>query len=87
MMRKETAIKLWEWSSYIVILGATLVFFLFKKNLDITLLLLVVAVYLRVMMYRTKYKACQEENELLESDLRKLTHLLESQKKKEINNK
>ena len=51
-MDSKKAIKFYEWASYVLILAATAVFFLMEKNVSLTLLVLVVAVYLRVMMYR-----------------------------------
>ena len=72
-MSNDTAAKIYEWGSYILITGATLCFFLTGKRVELTLLVLVIAVYLRVMMYRTKYKAFEEENEELKADLRRLT--------------
>lgn len=81
-MTNDTATKIYEWASYVLIIGATIVFFVTHKNVDLTLLILVVAVYLRVMMYRTKYKACEEENEDLKKDLRRLTQVLKEKEKK-----
>ncbi|MDO4217958.1 MAG: hypothetical protein Q4D03_07295 [Bacteroidales bacterium] len=81
-MKKDTAAKIYEWASYIMLLGATVVFFLTSKNVQITLLILVVAVYLRALMYRARYKSYEEENETLKRDLRRLTAALKESEKK-----
>lgn len=80
-MTDETAAKIYEWGSYILLIGATVVFFATHRNIDLTLLILVVAVYLRVMMYRTKYKAFEAENEDLKKDLRRLTQVLKEKER------
>ena len=76
-MKEETKITVYKWVSYVLILAATVVFFI-TKNVDITLLVLVVAVYAHALMYRCKYNSCIQENEELKSDLRRLTSLLQS---------
>lgn len=75
-MTHQTASKIYEWGSYVLILAATAIFFIMDKNVELTLLVLVVAVYMRVMLYRTRYQAAQEENEELKQDLRRLTQAL-----------
>lgn len=84
-MTYKTALKVYEIASYVLILGATVVFFMLRKEgvgLSMTLLILVLAVFCRMMMERTRYKACEEENEQLSEDLRRLTKLLADEKKK-----
>lgn len=84
-MSYKTALKVYEIVSYVLILGATVVFFMLRNEtagLTMTLLILVLAVFCRMMMERTRYKACEEENEQLSEDLRRLTKLLADEKKK-----
>jgi len=81
-MTDNTAAKIYEWGSYVLILAATVLFFALDRNVNITLLVLVVAVYLRVMMYRTRCQSAQKENEELKSDLRRLTQLLKEKENK-----
>lgn len=83
IMSKETAMKIYEWASYILLLAATVVFFISGKNVDLTLIVLVCAVYMRVLMYRTKYRICEEENEEVKRDLRKLTALLKEKEQQQ----
>ncbi len=80
-MKKETAAKIYEWASYLLLLGATVVFFVTSKNVQLTLLVLVVAVYLRALMYRARYKSYEEENDTLKRDLRRLTAALKESEK------
>ncbi|MCR5423168.1 MAG: hypothetical protein K6E93_00190 [Bacteroidales bacterium] len=81
-MNDNTAAKIYEWMSYVLIVGATVVFFVTGKKVDLTLLILVVAVYMRVMMYRTRLKSFESENQDLRNDLRKLTQLLREKEQK-----
>lgn len=81
-MTDNTAAKIYEWGSYVLILAATVLFFAMDRNVNITLLVLVVAVYLRVMMYRTRSQSAIKENEELKSDLRRLTQLLKEKENK-----
>lgn len=84
-MEHKTALKIYEWASYLLIVGATVVIFLQHKipnGLVIVGLLLALAMFMRMLMERTRYKACEAENEELKRDLRQLTQLLsESQRK------
>lgn len=81
-MEKSTLSKIYEWVSYVIIVGATVYFFVSGKEVTITMLGIVLALFCRNMMYRTRYKLFEEENEELKSDLRRLTNLLEVEKKK-----
>ena len=85
-MNYQRNLKIWEWVSYILIIGATVVYFLFHKQgawaLNITLVVLVLAVFSRLMMERTRREAADAENEELRNDLRKLTQLYAEEKKK-----
>lgn len=85
-MEKSTLAKIYEWASYIIIIAATVFYFVFDKmspmRLPITLLGIILALFCRNMMYRTRYKMFEDENEELKVDLRRLTNLLEIEKKK-----
>lgn len=86
-MTHKTALKIYEWASYILILAATVVYFIFKaRGVDLVLIILVIAVFMRLMMEKTRYKACEEENDELKDDLRRLTQLLAEEKKKNAGN-
>ena len=82
-MSHKTALRIYEWLSYILLIGATVVYFVYKsQGINLVLIILVVAVFMRLMMERTRYMACEEENEELQNDLRRLTRLLAEEKKK-----
>lgn len=86
-MTHKTALKIYEWASYILILAATVIYFIFKaRGVDLVLIILVIAVFMRLMMEKTRYKACEEENDELKDDLRRLTQLLAEEKKKNAGN-
>ena len=80
-MDKNTLSKVYEWASYVLILGATVYYFVSHHETSITLIVLFLAVFARNLMYRTRYKLFEEENEELRVDLRRLTNLLEVAKK------
>ena len=84
-MEKATLVKIYEWVSYLLIIGATVYFFVNGKEVKITLLLIMLAIFSRNLMYRTRYKMFEEENEELKVDLRRLTNLFEVEKKKNNN--
>ena len=85
-MSHKTAIKVYEIASYVLILGATALYFLMKQQgLSLTMLVLALAIFCRWRMDRHRYKSCEEENDSLRADLRRLTLLLAEEKKK--NNK
>ena len=86
-MSYKTAIKIYEIASYVLILGATVVYFMLKTSdkangLSLTMLLVALAVGMRWMMERHRFKSCEEENDQLKEDLRRLTLLLAEEKKK-----
>ncbi|MCR5191697.1 MAG: hypothetical protein K6D59_00195 [Bacteroidales bacterium] len=81
-MEKTTLSKIYEWASYALIIGATVYFFLNHKEPLLTLVGIMLALFCRNFMYRTRYKMFEEENEELKVDLRRLTNLLEVEKKK-----
>ena len=84
-MDKNTQAKLYEWASYLLIIGATVYFFVSHKEVTITMMFIVLALFCRNMMYRVRYKMFEEENEELKVDLRRLNNLLEVEKKKNHN--
>ena len=87
-MSHKTAIRLYEIISYVLILGATVVFFLLKDSpmrLSLTMILVTLAVAMRWLMERHRAKSADEEIDQLQADLRRLTQLLAEEKKK--NNK
>lgn len=82
-MNHKTAVKVYEYASYVLILGATAIYFILKaQGLALTMLVLALAIAARMMMERHRYKACEEENDELRADLRRLTQLLAEEKKK-----
>ncbi|MCR5821884.1 MAG: hypothetical protein K6F85_03055 [Bacteroidales bacterium] len=86
-MSHKTALKIYEWASYILLLGATVVYFWLKsQGVAIVLIILILAVFMRLMMERTRFRACEEENDELRADLRRLTQLLAEEKRKHQNN-
>ena len=90
-MSHKTAIKLYEIASYVLILGATAVYFLLKTkaptlNLSLTMILVALAIAMRWMMERHRFKACEEELDQMKDDLRRLTLLYAEEKKKNSNN-
>ncbi|MBQ0161142.1 MAG: hypothetical protein KBT28_11060, partial [Bacteroidales bacterium] len=89
-MNYKRNLRIFEWISYILILGATVVCFMFRGQgpwvLNATLLILVLAMFCRFMMERTRYQAADAENEELKNDLRRLTQLYAEEKKKNQNN-
>ena len=85
-MSHSTAVKVYVDASYVLIIGATVAYFMLKtQGVPLTMLVLALAIFCRWMMDRHRYKACEEENDQLKADLRRLTQLLAEEKKK--NNK
>ena len=84
-MSHKTAIRLYEIASYILILGATAVYFMLQGSpmrLSLTMVLVAVATAMRWLMERQRYKAAESEIDQLQDDLRRLTLLLAEEKKK-----
>lgn len=82
-MSHNTALKIYEWASYLLIVGATVIYFMLKESgIALTLVVLVLAIFMRLMMERTRRKVCEEENDELRADLRRLTQLYAEEKKK-----
>ena len=82
-MSHKTALKIYEYASYLLIIGATVIYFTLKaEGLSLTMLVLALAMTMRMLMERQRFKACEEENDQLKDDLRRLTLLLAEEKKK-----
>lgn len=91
-MSHKTAIRLYEIVSYVLILGATVVYFMLKNSetpglsLSLTMILVALAIAMRWMMERHRFRACEEELDQMKDDLRRLTLLYAEEKKKNNNN-
>ena len=85
-MNYQRRLRIYEWISYMLIVGATVVYFILRDRgawaLNLTLCVLVLAVFSRLMMERTRRQAADAENEELKNDLRRLTQLYAEEKKK-----
>jgi len=89
-MSHKNVIKIYEIASYVLILGATAAFFMMKETpmrLSLTMILVALAIAMRWLMERRRFKAAEEEIDQLHDDLRRLTLLLAEEKKKNNNNK
>ncbi|MCR4829353.1 MAG: hypothetical protein K5864_07825 [Bacteroidales bacterium] len=80
-MKKYTVSRIWEGASYVLILGGTVYYFVSGKETGITMIIVALAIFCYAMTYRVRYRICQDENEELRSDIRRLTNLLEVAKK------
>ena len=85
-MNYQRTLRIYEWISYILIIAATVVYFVLRSRgagaLNLTLCILVVAVFSRLMMERTRRQAADTENDELKNDLRRLTQLYAEARKK-----
>ncbi len=85
-MNYQRTLRIYEWISYVLIIAATVVYFVLRSQgsgaLNLTLCILVVAVFCRLMMERTRRLAADAENEELKNDLRRLTQLYAEARKK-----
>ena len=85
----QRRLKVYEWVSYILILDAPVLYFVLRSQgaqaLNLTLVLLVLAIACRLMMERTRRQAADAELDELREDLRKLTQLYAEEKKKNNN--
>ncbi len=88
-MNYQRTLRIYEWISYILIIAATVVYFVLRSRgggaLNLTLCILVVAIFCRLMMERTRRLAADAENEELKNDLRRLTQLYAEARKKADN--
>lgn len=85
-MNYQRTLRIYEWISYILIIAATVVYFVLRSQgagaPNLTLCILVVAVFCRLMMERTRRLAADAENDELKNDLRRLTQLYAEARKK-----
>ena len=85
-MTFQTKLRIYEWISYILIIAATAVFFYFRQqgihDQSLTIGIVALAVFSRLMMERTRRQAADAELDELRDDLRKLTQLYAEEKKK-----
>jgi ABC-type transport system involved in cytochrome bd biosynthesis fused ATPase/permease subunit len=85
-MNYQRTLRIYEWISYILIIAATVVYFILRSRgagaLNLTLCILVLAVFCRLMMERTRRQAADAENDELKNDLRRLTPLYAEERKK-----
>ena len=86
-MSHNTAVKIYEIASYVLILGATAVFLIpgIRQQYNVgavTLILIALAVACRWGMERHRFKSANDEIDQLQADLRRLTQLLAEEKKK-----
>ena len=85
-MNYQRTLRIYEWISYILIIGATVAYFFLHSRgawaLNLTLCILVLAIFCRLMMERTRRLAADAENDQLKDDLRRLTQLYAEEKKK-----
>ena len=87
-MSHKTAIKVYEIASYVLILGATAAYFLLKTSdlrLSLTMILVALAILMRMMMERHRFRSAEDEIDQLKDDLRRLTQLYAEEKKKNNN--
>ena len=87
-MSHKTAIKVYEIASYVLILGATVAYFLLKTSdlrLSLTMILVALAILMRMMMERHRFRSAEEEIDQLKDDLRRLTQFYAEEKKKNNN--
>lgn len=82
----QKRLKIYEWASYILIIAATVVYFMLHKQgagaLSLTFFIIILALFCRLMMERTRKEAAEAENDELKEDLRRLTKLYAEEKKK-----
>ena len=87
-MSHKTAIKVYEIASYVLILGTTAAYFLLKTSelrLSLTMILVALAILMRMMMERHRFRSAEDEIDQLKDDLRRLTQLYAEEKKKNNN--
>lgn len=89
-MSHKTAIKVYEIASYVLILAATVLYFVLKGEvpvLRVFLLMMLVALALvcRWLMERHRFRSAEDEIDQLKDDLRRLTQLYAEEKKKNNN--
>lgn len=88
-MNYQRNLRIYEYISYFLIIAATVVYFIFRSQghsaVNLTLVILILAIFSRMMMERTRRQAADAENDELKADLRRLTQLYAEEKKKNQN--
>lgn len=78
-MDRNTVTKIYNVLSFLLLIGALVVFFV-AKNGTWVMITLMFAVFFRMLMERSSRIAIERENQKLKDDLRHLTHILEFSK-------
>lgn len=86
-MSHKTAIQIYEIASFVLILAATGIVLLMKQSQPVLRIFLfavclVLAIFCRWMMERHRFKSCEQELDMAQQDIRRLTQLLAEEKKK-----
>lgn len=79
-MDRTTLAKIYGIISFLLLIGA-IVLFVATKNTHFILILLAFAIFFRMLMERSSRIAIECENTKLKDDLRRLTHILEYERK------
>lgn len=79
-MDRSVLTKIYGVLSFLLLIGAFVVFFVMKNNMWV-LITLMFAIFFRMMMERSNRIVIERENHKLKDDLRHLTHILEFSKK------
>ncbi len=78
-MDRNTVTKIYNVLSFLLLIGAMVVFFVVKNGTWV-MITLMFAVFFRMLMERSSRIAIERENQKLKDDLRHLTHILEFSK-------
>ena len=81
-MDRSILTKIYGILSFLLLIGAFVVFFA-VKNSTWVLITLMFAIFFRMLMARSNRIAIDRENQKLKDDLRPLTHILEFSKKED----
>ena len=79
-MDRSVLTKIYGVLSFLLLIGAFVVFFVMKNNMWV-LITLMFAIFFHMMMERSNRIVIERENHKLKDDLRHLTHILEFSKK------
>ena len=79
-MDRSILTKIYGILSFLLLIGAFVVFFA-VKNSTWVLITLMFAIFFRMLMERSNRIAIERENQKLKDDLRRLTHILEYERK------
>ena len=86
-MSHKTYIRIYEIASYVLILGATVLYFMLKtinpvQRLSLVMILVALAIACRWGMAHHRFRSCEDELDQLQQDFRRLTQLYAEEKKK-----